>query len=195
MFIVKHRISTDEYDRMVRAGVFERGTRIELIHGELLQMTPIGTGHQSEVDRLNDLFTSRVARRAIVRVQGPIRVGRYSEPEPDVVLLERRDDYYSKAHPDPSAILLVVEVADSSLGFDREVKAPLYGGESVREYWIVNLVASVIEVHRPAAPGPGYQRTVHIRGQSLAPLAFPDLAFTVDELLGPPDAGTDGLIR
>jgi Uma2 family endonuclease len=178
---VPHRISVEEYDRMVEADVFDEDARLELINGEIVEMTPIGPPHSSRVDRLNMFFASRLAGRAIVRVQGPVRMGRYSEPQPDVLLLKPRDDYYSKRHPGAEDVLLVVEVAQSSLAIDRDVKGPLYRGERVLEYWIVNLIDEVIEVHRSSEPR--IVRTAR-RGESLSPVAFPDLVIAVEDILG-----------
>lgn len=186
MAVTKHRISVDEYDRMVAAGVFPRKAPIELIHGELVKMTPpIGPGHQSEVDRLSHLFHSRLGHRAHIRVQGPLRVGRYSEPEPDLTVLAKRADYYGSGHPNPSDTFLVVEVACSSLSFDREVKAPLYDAERIPECWIVNIEAAVLEVYRRDAPHAPFTKSTLGRGESIAPTAFPDLVLTIEELLGP----------
>ena len=179
---VRHPISVDEYDRMVEAGVFEDDARLELINGEIVEMTPIGAPHSSRVDRLTMYFASRLSGRAIVRVQGPVHVGSHSEPQPDLLLLKPRDDFYARVHPGSEDVLLVVEVAQSSLAIDRDVKGPLYRGEAILEYWIVNLIDEVIEIRRHDAPR---VTAVARRGESISPLAFPDLVVPVDEILGP----------
>lgn len=167
-----------EYDQLVALGTFD-GERIELIDGELRRMSPIGPPHTSTVDRLTEVFVLTFAGRARVRIQGSFAAGELSEPEPDVILLPRGD--YDEAHPDVAH--LVVEVAESSLSFDRGRKAKLYAECGVPEYWIVNLVKRVVEVYR--APGPdGYQDVrIHQKGEHLPVLEFPDVVLSVDDFL------------
>lgn len=167
---------------MVAAGVFEADARLELIHGEIVEMTPIGPPHSSRVDRLTMLFASQLTGRAIVRVQGPVHVGAHSEPQPDLLLLKPRDDFYGTRHPGADDVLLVIEVSDSSLAIDRNIKGPLYRGEAIAEYWIVNLVDQVVEVQRHQEPRVA---RVFRRGETVSPLAFPDLVITIDAILGP----------
>lgn len=167
-----------EYDRLVALGTFE-GERIELIEGALRRMSPIGPPHTSTVDDLNQLLVLALAGRARVRVQGSFAAGELSEPEPDVSILPLGD--YRSAHP--SEAHLVIEVADSSLYYDRGEKAHLYAACGVPEYWIVNLVDRVVEVHRePTASG--YREVTTIpKGARLRLLAFPDVELKVDEFL------------
>src|SRR5579872_3387469 len=112
--LTKHLITVDEYERMAAAGVFPPESRLELIEGEIIEMPPIGSRHSACVDRLNMLLAPRLAGRAIVRVQGPIRAGRHSEPQPDVVVLAQRPNFYADRHPGPDVVLLLIEVAESS---------------------------------------------------------------------------------
>ena len=111
---------------MARAGILREDDRVELLDGEILEMTPIGSRHAACVDRLNQLFSDQVRRRAIVRIQNPIRLSERSEPQPDLTLLRPRPDFYAQAHPGPGDVLLVVEVAETSADVDRDVKVPLY---------------------------------------------------------------------
>ena len=178
---VRHPITVEEYDRMVEAGVFDEDARLELINGEIVEMTPIGPPHSAHVDRLTMYFAPRVAGRAIVRVQGPVVVGGFSEPQPDILLLKPRDDFYGQRYPRSEDVLLVIEVAQNSLSIDRNVKGPLYRGEAILEYWIVNLIDEVIEIHRRDQPG--LVRTSR-RGETASPIAFPDISIKVEDVLG-----------
>lgn len=170
---------------MDEAGLFDGETRIELIDGEVVEITPIGFPHQSVVDRLNRLFTARLGERAIVRVQGPAAISNWSLPQPDVLLLAPRADFYRSAHPQPPHdIQLLVEVSGSTVRYDRIVKVPLYARGGVSEVWVVDLPTRVVHVSRQ--PGPdGYEWSAdYSPGQSIKPVAYPDLSFGVDEILG-----------
>ena len=180
----RRRFTTREYHALGDIGVLRPDERVELIDGEIMRLTPISEPHASEVDRLTDLFVPLFRDGAIVRVQGPTVLDDYSEPEPDVLLLRRKPDFYRSGHPRPEDILLVVEVADTSLAYDRRVKAPLYARFGIADNWRVELRQSRVVVHRDPAPD-GY-RSIRIatRGESVTPLAFPDRALKVDDLLG-----------
>jgi Uma2 family endonuclease len=145
-----HRLTVEQYRRMGETGVLERDARVELIEGELLDMTPIGTRHWAAVSRLNRLFVQAVGARAIVSIQSSIRLDRYSEPEPDLSLLKPRDDFYAGALPSGHDALLVVEVAEGSLAYDMRTKARLYATHGVAAYWVVDLGAA--QLHLFAAP-------------------------------------------
>lgn len=181
--ITRHRFTVREYDRMGEAGVFEPGTRVELIDGEILAVTPIGVSHAAAVTRLHRQFY-RLGERVVVREQNPVVIGDYDEPEPDIVVAEGRDDCYGTHHPGPVEVLLVAEVSHRTVRFDRETKGPLYARAGIREYWLVNLEADVIEVYRePGSDGYGSRRDAG-RGERLRPLAFPDFEVAVDDILG-----------
>jgi hypothetical protein len=182
--VPRRRFTIDEYHRMGEAGVLSEDDRVELLDGEIVQMSPIGSPHAGCVDRLNALFTRRFGDRAIVRVQNPIILDRRSEPQPDVALLAPRPDFYSAAHPRPRDVLLAVEVMDTSRGYDRTLKLPLYARAELREVWLVDLTAQALEVYRgPALRGYRQQQRL-VPGRALAPLAFPRLRFRVREILG-----------
>ncbi len=167
-----------EYDQLVTLGTFE-GERVELIAGAIRRMSPIGPPHTSTVDLLTELLVVALVGRARVRVQGSFAASELSEPVPDLCIIPRRD--YSSAHP--SEAHLIIEVADSSLRYDRGEKAQLYAACGVPEYWVVNLVDRAVEVHRePAAAGYGQITTVP-RGARLHLLAFPDVELAVDDFL------------
>jgi Uma2 family endonuclease len=177
--------TVDEYYRMGELGVIGRGDRVELINGQVVQMSPIGPRHAECVCVLTNLFVTAVQDVARVRVQSPIRLGKRHEPEPDIALLVRRPGGYGKAHPGPADVFLLIEVADSSLEYDREVKLPLYAGAGVPEAWLVNLPADTVEVHRE--PGPDGYASVRVArwGETVQPLLLAGVALSVEEVLGP----------
>ena len=181
----KRLFTVDEYHAMAEAGIIGADERVELIEGEIILKAAISSRHQAAVDRLSHLLGARVGERAIVRVQGPVRLARITEPQPDLQLLAPRNDFYAAAHPSQQEALLVIEVADSSLRFDRDEKALIYARRGVRELWIVDLNGERVLVRR--RPGEaGYGESLEVtRGASLAPQAFPDARVSIDELLGP----------
>jgi Uma2 family endonuclease len=180
----RRRFTVAEYERMGAAGILGEDDRVELIDGEIVEMSPIGREHAASVDQCADVLRECVGPAAIIRVQGPIQLGEHAEPQPDIALLRRRPDFYRLRLPHPEDILLLVEVADSSLNFDRRVKTPLYADAGIADFWLANLVDDLLLVHRD--PGPGGYRTIRTlrRGESVAPLAFPDRAIRVSDVLG-----------
>jgi hypothetical protein len=169
---------------MAEAGIFSEDDRVELLEGEIVAMSPIGSRHAACVDRLTQHLVVQVGRRAIVRVQNPIRLGEYSEPQPDLALLKSRPDFYAEAHPGPEDVLLIVEVADQSAAVDREVKVPLYARWGVPEVWVVDLVSERVEVYRQPGAGGYEQRLTLARGDVVTPQAFSELRLAVADLLG-----------
>jgi Uma2 family endonuclease len=169
---------------MAQAGILSEDDRVELIQGEIVQMTRIGSGHAGCVNRLTQMFVRRLGDRALVSVQNPIVIGHDSEPQPDVVILRPRADAYADHHPTPESILLVIEVADTTLAYDRSVKLPLYAAAAIPEVWIVDLTGRAIEIHR--APSSGRYTDVHrkVPGEALTPAAFLDCLVQVVEILG-----------
>lgn len=169
---------------MGEAGILTRDDRVELIHGEIVEMSPIGNRHAACVGRLTHLLVPAVGAHAIVWVQNPILAGVESEPQPDVVLLRPRPDFYGQGRARPGDVLLLIEVSDTTLGYDRQVKLPLYAAAGIPESWIANLVEDCIEVCRTPAPD-GYRDAQRVgRGGSVTPLAFPDVALAVGDILG-----------
>lgn len=164
----RHRYSVQDYYRMAETGILPPQARVELIEGEIVDMTPIGSRHSGYTDRLSQLLFKSVESHAIVRVQSPIHLGTFTEPQPDITLLRAREDFYSSAHPTSADILLVIEISDSSLDYDRGVKLPLYAQHGIPECWLVNLNDRVISRH--FEPGPaGYQRAEVIQGNTALP--------------------------
>ncbi len=180
----RRQFTVDEYYQMGRVGILSEDDRVELIEGEIIEMPPIGGRHASCVNRLNRLFLMALGDSAVVTVQNPLRLDGRSEPVPDVMIVKPRADFYEERHPLPEDVLLLVEVSDSTIGYDRRVKLPLYAQHGVPEVWIADLDRGVIRVHQDPTPD-GY-RVVHTRrrGDRLVPSAFPDLAFAVDDILG-----------
>ncbi len=182
--LLRRRFTVDEYHKMGQVGILGEDDRLELLEGEIVEMAPIGSRHQAAVDRLTELFSSSVTGRALVRVQGPVRLDRVSEPQPDIALLRRREDFYQSAHPGPGDVLLLVEVSDTYIDYVREVKIPLYARHAIAEVWLVGLEAGVVEVYRNPTDQ-GYQDVSESgRGQGLSPVAFPGLEVAVEEILG-----------
>lgn len=168
----------DEYDKLAALGVFDN-ERLELLEGALVEVSPPGPPHSSSVDKLTMLLAPAVVGRAIVRVQGPFAAERISEPEPDVMLLPLGD--YESGHPEQA--LLVIEVSESSLRKDRGIKQRIYARNGVQDYWIVNLVERIVEVYREPR-GEGYVWVERFAsGDSLTPLAFPDVVVSMDAVL------------
>ena len=152
----RHRLDVDDYHRMAEAGILGEDDRVELIDGELIDMAPIGHDHIATVNGLNHALFVACGERAIVSIQNPLRLDRLNEPQPDVVIFRPRPDFYRTApFPGPADVLLVAEVADSSLRYDRTVKLPLYARAGIGEVWIVDLRRLVVDVHRTPA-GDGY---------------------------------------
>lgn len=172
--------TVDEYDRMVAAGVFRPDDRLELIDGEIVEMSPIGPRHAAFVANLTRIFVTRIGERAAIWPQNPVTIPPRSKPQPDIAVLRARS--YWDAHPGVDDVLLLVEVAESSLGYDRSVKRDLYARVGIPEYWIVDAVAEAIETF--SRPGPrGYAETRRMtRADTIAPMAFPDVTFRVAEL-------------
>jgi Uma2 family endonuclease len=180
----RHRFTRSDYHRMAQTGILAPDARVELIDGEIIEMSPIGRRHMAAVDRANRVFDRGVGEDAIVRVQGSIALGDNGQPEPDVALLRFRDDFYAHAEATEEAVLLLVEVADSSEEYDQRTKAPLYARYGIPELWIANLNRDQLVVYRDPTPA-GYA-TVRVlrRGESISPLAFPDLTVGVNDILG-----------
>jgi Uma2 family endonuclease len=184
LLFVAHQFTVDEYHRMGEVGLLHEDSRVELIDGEIVDMSPIGRRHAVRVSYVTRWFTQTLADSAFVWAQNPVRIGGRSEPEPDVTLLRPRSDFYRDKDPSAEDVLLVIEVADSSVEYDRRVKAPLYARHGVPEYWLVNLVEGHVAVYRDPTPD-GYASVGILRsGEDLHPLAFPGLVVPVDEILG-----------
>lgn len=193
--IRRRRFTADEFERMGQAGILDEDDRLELLDGEIVEMSPIGPRHIGGVNRLTATFASRVGRRATVSVQNPIRLDEHWEPQPDVTLLRRRRDGYARAKPTAADVLLIVEVSDTSGDYDRTVKLRRYAGARIPETWVLNLTGAhelitpeaqgepVLEVYRKPIAGGYTEVRLLRRGDRIAPEALPDVEIPVDELL------------
>lgn len=154
--VQRHRLSVTDFHRMAEAGILRPGERVELIEGEIIDMAPIGSAHGGAVKLLANRLKLAVGERAVVSVQDPVVLDAHSEPQPDVALLRPREDFYAASHPRAQDVLLVVEVAEASLPYDREVKPPLYARHGIPEAWLVDLASRQFLMHRaPTAKGYG----------------------------------------
>jgi Uma2 family endonuclease len=181
--IQRRLFTTGDFHRMAAADVFAAGDRVELIEGEVVEMSPIGLAHANCVRRLTNTLAARLGERGLLDVQNPLRLGDHSEPQPDLMLLRPRDDEYESALPEAGDVLLVIEVSDRTLAFDREVKLPLYAQHGLPEVWLVDLVSSTVEVHRDPAGQTYRERRIALRGERLAVALAPQIGIDVDEIL------------
>jgi Uma2 family endonuclease len=182
--IQKKHFTVSEYYMMAEAGLFSEDDRVELIEGEIFEMSPIGSSHAACVNRLNRIFNRKVSRSAIISVQNPLRLNDFSEPEPDLVLLKPRKDFYARTHPTPADALLVIEVADTSAEYDRNVKIPLYARAEIAETWLINLPKDTIEIYSQPKNGK-YQKVQRFkRSKSFTSPVFPNISLKVDDILG-----------
>jgi len=175
------RISCDRYHEMIASDGLREDDRIELIEGYLVTKMSIGSLHSGMVNRLNRLLGRLLGDSAIVTIQNPVTIHEYSEPEPDVVVAKFREDFYADRHPYPEDILLVIEVADTSLAFDREAKIPLYASCGIPESWLVDLIHHEIHVFR-RPDGAKYQETLVFRSGDLLPVPGSTQTLAVAEL-------------
>jgi Uma2 family endonuclease len=178
-----HRFTVADYHRMAEAGILDEDSHVELIRGQIVDMAPIGAPHLGMVNRLTRLLPAILDGRGVLSIQNPVRLDDGSEPEPDVAVLRPRADDYETATPRAADVLLVVEVADTSLGDDRDIKAPLYAESGIPECWIVNLVERVVEVYRQPENG----RYIQFRRVSAADVldivALPGAVLSAADLL------------
>ena len=185
VMLKRYRFTVDEYERLAQAQVLTQCDRVELLDGEIVEMTPIGDRHASVVARLTSLFARHLSDRSIVWAQNPIELRAVrSVPQPDVVVVRPRVDFYATGKPGPDDVLLLIEVMDTSAEADRSVTLPLYARAGIAETWLLDLTTDRVEVFRQPSLG-GYSETETLeRNERLTPQAFPDLSFTVADLLG-----------
>lgn len=164
---IRRRFTVQEYYQMAESGILTEDDRVELLEGEIIEMTPIGSRHAGHVKIATNLFKTRVPDNFVISVQDPIRLGDHSEPEPDVAILKPRDDFYASAHPGPDDVLLVVEVADTSLEYDRDRKIPLYARFGIPNVLLVNLRDETVEFYEAPRPDDeAYQMAHTLRGEA-----------------------------
>ena len=183
LHLLRGPFTVDTYQRLAELGVLRENDRVELIAGQVVEMSPIGDRHASCVRRLNQLFSRSLSAAAIVDVQNPVVLGEHDAPQPDVVLLKPRPDAYLR-HPRATDILLIIEVADTTLAYDRDIKIPLYARAGIPEAWVVDVAADRIDAYQDPVAGQYTRVRTASRGDVLTPLQLPTLTLAADEILG-----------
>jgi hypothetical protein len=178
-----HRFNVEDYYRMAETGVLRPDVRVELLDGEIIDMSPIGPSHGSALKYLLKCFSREDSDRWLLSIQDPIRLDDQSEPQPDLMLTRSSEGYYNVKHPTAEDVFLLVEVSDSTLEFDRSKKIPAYGRAGVPEVWIVNLVERTLEVYREPNYTGYAAKTVLRSGDFAHPAAFPDVSVDLAALL------------
>ena len=179
-----HRYSIVDYHRMGGAGIFAPDARVELIQGEIIDMTPIGSGHAGIVNKLNSIFYQMAGDNIIVSNQNPVVLNDFSEPQPDLALLRYREDFYSKSHPRANDVLLIVEVADTTLQYDREIKLPLYASAGIPEVWLVDVEGKTVEIYSHPEEGRYALRENPDDLKSVKATALQGMSFDLSEMFG-----------
>jgi Uma2 family endonuclease len=183
-WVTRRPLTVAEYHRMGEVGILTEDDRVELIEGELIAMSPIGSGHAGTTNTLNRRLVMAVGERGVVAVGNPVQLDDLSEPQPDFSVLKPREDDYRRATPRPDEVLLIIEVADSSLSYDRNVKRSLYAWHGIPEFWIVNLTAGEVEVCRKPQ-GEQYASVSRIgRDGMLEPELLPGVVLPAAALVG-----------
>lgn len=182
-WLQRHQLTVDQYYRMAEAGLLSPGDRVELIEGEIIDMAPIGSEHASTLRTLAELFSDALSKRAIISIQDPIRLDDHSEPEPDLALLRRRADRYKHAHPSASDVLLVVEVSQTSLHYDHEIKLPLYAKHGIPEVWIIDLDAGQLHLFCDPQEGRFAKEMTTQKPSKVKLVALPDIEIDLTGLL------------
>jgi len=178
------RFTVDEYYQMIELGILKDYEKAEIIEGELIQKIPIEKRHSAVVERLNEILRDELGKSVSLRNQQPIKFGDYNEPEPDMAVLQRREDFYSEIKPEPKDALILIEVSDTTLKYDRDTKLALYAEAEIAETWIINLLNDIIEVHTKPSNGI-YQLTKFFkRGENLKSEVLPELNLQVNAVLG-----------
>ncbi len=177
-----HLFTVDEYHKMGESGILGEDDRVELIEGELVDMPPIGSPHAGKVNRFNTLLSRAVGNKAVIALQNPVRLGKRSEPQPDIALLRPRDDFYEKSHPLPEDVLLVIEVADTTARYDREVKIPLYAAYGIPEAWLIDLRAKRVEVYLQPSKDGYRQRLQPANNERLVLSLLPEVSIAIADL-------------
>ncbi|MYA61414.1 MAG: Uma2 family endonuclease [Dehalococcoidia bacterium] len=180
----RRRINVDEYYAMAEAGILGTDERVELIDGEIITMAPIGDEHRASVDTGNHFLSRFVGDKAIVSVQSHVRLDDHHHPEPDLMLLEWREDFYRYTPPGPEEVLLLIEVSDSSLSYDRNVKLPLYAQFNIPEVWIANISDRVVETYTHPVNGRYTAFRTYSPGEVVSPGAFDDVEIPVSRFIG-----------
>jgi Uma2 family endonuclease len=180
--LARHKLSVDDYHQMGRAGILGEASRVELIDGELIDMAPIGSLHASVVTTLSMLFARQVGDLAIVSTQNPVSLPPDNEPQPDIALLRPRPDRYRGALPTAADVMLLVEVADTTLKYEREIKLPTYARHGIVEVWLIDLNGGILEIYRE--PGKkGYRKLLRPnRAETITPVLIDEARLPLSEI-------------
>lgn len=184
--IIKKRFTVEEYHRMAEAGILGQNDRVELIDGDVVQMSPIGRRHRVRVLRATTLFNRVFGDRALVGCQTDLKLNEWTEPQPDIFVLKPRNDFYAARDWAPEDVFFVMEISDSSLRYDREVKVPLFAVAGIPEVWVEDTKNDVLYVYRHPERGAYAVSLALQRRDIVAPIAFPGVQFSVDNLFGDP---------
>lgn len=180
---IRLRFSVDEYYQMIELGILKDSEKAEIIEGELIQKIPIGDRHAFVVNALTRFFIKNVSDKVLVSIQNPVRISDYDEPEPDIVLADLTK-FDGKRHPRPAEVLLIVEVSDSTLKYDRDTKLALYAEAEIPEVWIVNLKNNIVEIHQKPSIGIYQLAQIYKSGEVVKSTVLPNLEIEVDKILG-----------
>ncbi|TAE58307.1 MAG: Uma2 family endonuclease [Nostocales cyanobacterium] len=180
--LLRHQFTVNQFHKMAESGILSENDRVELIRGEMIDMSPIGTRHSGCVLFLTNSLPLLLGKLALVSVRNPVELDEISEPQPDIALLKPRPDFYSNSHPQPEDIFLLIEVADTTVKYDREVKIPLYAEANISEVWLIDVNQELIEVYRHPIQGIYQDIQTLEKNQSLSILAFPDVNINVSEI-------------
>ena len=182
--IVYHKFTVDDYYRMLDIGVLSENNRVELIDGEVREMSPIDPIHSGTLNSLNYYLSTQLGNRALLSIQNPVRLNEHNEPLPDLAVVRWRDDFYQQMHPTPADVLIAIEVANTSLAYDRKEKLPRYAAAGIPEVWLINVARQTIEQYAKPVNGQYTERLVVNRGQTLTPKAIDNVELTVDQIFG-----------
>jgi Uma2 family endonuclease len=180
---LRHRWTVAEYHRLAETGLLDPAARVELVEGELIDMPPIGSLHGGTVNRWVNFLAVALAGKAIVAPQNPVTLDEHSELQPDIAILRRRDDYYTNAHPLPGDVLWLIEVADSTVRYDRDIKLPLYARAGIPEAWLLDLANRQLEIYRDPSPEGYRQMLKPHRQEQIVPSFLPELHVELAPLL------------
>lgn len=177
------RFTVDDYYRMGEVGILPHDARVELVDGDAIELPPVSSLGNGTVASVRELLHERIQSRATIGVRGPPILPQYGAPQPDILVLRRREDFYRSANPTAEDVLFLIEVSDSTLAYDRDTKGPIYARAGIPEYWIVKLRDRTLLVHREPVDGVYRSVAVLARGDTVQPLAFPDVTVLVADLL------------
>ncbi len=181
--IKKHLTDISEWRKLGEAGIFPPDSRVELINGEIIEMSPIGSNHAGHINRLSQVFASLIPGQAMFSAQNPLQLSNFSEPEPDLMLLLPREDFYADQHPQAADVLLLIEVADSSLEYDQGFKLQLYARHNIPEYWVLNLNDQCLQVFRKPHGDNYEEKTTLRRGDSVSPSQLQNITLALSDIL------------